>query len=53
MTVVKMMEFDTVLISKVKDYPCPYNTKSTDLKVTWKKENAWKEISKKLNSPGK
>ena len=48
-----MAEFDKVLISSVKDYPSLYHTKSSDFKVTWKKENAWKEISKKLTSPGK
>ena len=48
-----MAEFDETLISYVKDYPCLYNTKSSEFKVSWKKENAWKEISQKLDSPGK
>ena len=37
----------------VKDYPCLYNTKSSDFKISWKKENAWTAISKQLNTTGK
>lgn len=48
-----MAEFDEGLISAVKDYPCLYNIRISDFKVTWKKENAWKEISKRLDTPGK
>ena len=48
-----MAEFDEQLICAVKEYPCLYNTKLNDFKVTWKKENAWKVISKQLNSTGK
>ena len=47
-----MVEFDESLISAVKDYPCLYNIRISDFKVTWKKENAWKEISRHLNTPG-
>ena len=49
----KMVEFDELLIYAVKEYPCLFNTKSNDFKVTWKKENAWKAVSKQLNSTGK
>ena len=48
-----MAEFDEALITAVKEYPCLYNTKISDFKVTWKKENAWTEISKRLDSSGK
>ena len=48
-----MAEFDEALISAVKDYPCLYNTKSGDYKVTWKKENAWAEIAKRLKTNSK
>ena len=47
-----MAEFDEQLICAVKEYPCLYNTKLTDFKVNWKKENAWRAISKQLNSNG-
>ncbi|XP_011404863.1 PREDICTED: uncharacterized protein LOC105313268 [Amphimedon queenslandica] len=43
-----MAEFDESLILCVKDYPCLYNSKSADFRITWKKENAWEEVSKKL-----
>ena len=48
-----MAEFDESLISLVKQYPCLYNIKLSDFKVCYKKENAWKDISKQLNTPGK
>uniref|UniRef100_A0A1X7T078 MADF domain-containing protein n=1 Tax=Amphimedon queenslandica TaxID=400682 RepID=A0A1X7T078_AMPQE len=38
-----MAEFDESLIS------C--NSKSADFRITWKKENAWEEVSKKLGCP--
>ena len=47
-----MAEFDKSLISAVKDYPCLYNIRISDSKVTWKKENTWKEISRRLNTTG-
>ena len=43
-----MAEFDEALISCVKDYPCLYNSKSAEFKISWKKENAWAEVSKKV-----
>ena len=49
----KMTKFDEALITAVKEYPCLYNTKLSNFKVTWKKENSWMEISKRLNSSGK
>lgn len=50
---IKMAKFDEELIIAVKDYQCLYNTKSSDFKNSWRKENAWTSISKKLNTTGK
>ena len=36
-----MGEFDEQLISKVQKYLCLFNTRSSDLKVSLKKKNAW------------
>ena len=48
-----MAKFDEELIIAVKDYQCLYNTKSSDFKNSWRKENVWTSISKKLNTTGK
>ena len=47
-----MAEFDEQLVCAVKDYPCLYNVRSSDFKVTWKKDIAWVAKSNKLNSTG-
>ena len=47
-----MAEFDKALISCVKDYPCLYSSKSAEFNISWKKENAWAEVSKKVGCSG-
>ena len=44
-----MAKFDEQLICAVKDL---YNVRSSDFKVTWKKEIAWVAISNILNGAG-
>ena len=48
-----MAEFDEKLIGCVKEYPCLYNTKLSDFKVSIKKENAWSAVAKSMNYSGK
>ena len=44
-----MAEFDEQLIYKVQEYPCLFNTRSSDFKVSIKKENAWIVIAKHMS----
>ena len=47
------MEKDEQLIDAVREFPCLYNSKSPDFKVTLKKENAWLKIAESLQRDGK
>ena len=40
-----MAEFDEKLITSIQKYPCLYDNKLSDFKVSLKKENAWTAIA--------
>ena len=48
-----MAEFDEKLITSIQKYPCLYDNKSSDFKVSLKKENAWTAIASNMNCSGK
>ena len=47
------MERDEAVIESVREYPCLYNSCSSEYKVQSKKENAWTAIAELLERSGK
>ena len=48
-----MAELDERLIDAVRAYPCLYNSRSGDFKVSLMKENAWKAVAASLERSSK